>query len=109
MSRAGFPPAGGLAAGPDCGAGAGRLVGLMGPLRPALVAAGCDPALPLLETPLGLLDPPVAFSWWPCPSREALDLAAAGLVHAAGVHLRGRAGEYNTGPAGELLPSVLIW
>jgi molybdate-binding protein len=68
------------------------------------VAAGCDPALPLLETPLGLLDPPAAFSWWPCPSREALELAAAGLVHAAGAHLRGPAGEYNTGPARELLP-----
>jgi hypothetical protein len=50
-------------------------------LRPILIMAGCDPALPLLEAPLGLLDPPVGFSWWPCPSREALRLAAAGLVH----------------------------
>ena len=56
------------------------------PPRPTLVVAGCDPALPLLETPLGLLDPPLAFVWWPCSSGEALRLAAAGLVHAAGVH-----------------------
>jgi len=48
--------------------------------------AGCDPALPLLETPLALLDPPLAFAWWPCGSAEALRLATAGLVHAAGVH-----------------------
>lgn len=68
------------------------------------MAAGCDPALPLLETPLGLLDPPVAFSWWPCPSREALRLAADGLVHVAGTHLRGPGSEYNIGPAAELLP-----
>ena len=104
VSRAGFLPAYGLADGPDSGAGAGRPVRLMGPPRPTLVTAGCDPALPLLETPLGLLDPPVAFSWWPCPSREALDLAAQGLVHAAGAHLRGPADEYNTGAAARVLP-----
>jgi molybdate-binding protein len=69
------------------------------------VLAGCDPALPLLDIPLGLLDPPVALSWWPCGSQEALELAAAGLVHAAGAHLRGASGEYNTGPARELLRS----
>jgi putative molybdopterin biosynthesis protein len=73
------------------------------PPRPTLVVAGCDPAMPLLETPLGLLDPPVAFTWWSCPSEQALRLADAGLVHAAGAHLRGRSGDYNTGPAGELL------
>ena len=67
------------------------------------MVAGCDPALPLLETPLAQLDPPVAFSWWPCGSAEALRLAAAGLVHAAGAHLLGRSGEYNTGPAEEQL------
>jgi molybdate-binding protein len=61
----------------------------IGPPRPTLVVAGCDPALPLLETPLALLDPPVAFAWWPCGSGEALRLAAAGLVHAAGVHQPG--------------------
>ena len=67
----------------------------IGPPRPTLVVAGCDPALPLLTTPLGLLDPPVAFAWWPCGSQEALRLAAAGLVHAAGVHLRDNDGGYN--------------
>jgi molybdate-binding protein len=75
----------------------------LGPPRPTLVVAGCDPALPLLETPLSLLDPPVAFTWWPCASAEALRLAEQGLVHAAGAHLRGRSGEYNTGPAQERL------
>jgi molybdate-binding protein len=67
------------------------------------VVAGCDPALPLLDVPLSLLDPPVSFVWWPCASREALSLAAAGLVHVAGAHLRGHSGDYNTDPARELL------
>jgi molybdate-binding protein/transcriptional regulator with XRE-family HTH domain len=58
----------------------------IGPPRPTLVVAGCDPALPLLATPLALLDPPVAFAWWPCGSAAALRLARQGLVHAAGVH-----------------------
>jgi molybdate-binding protein/transcriptional regulator with XRE-family HTH domain len=82
---------------------AGRPVRPIGPPRRTLVLAGCDPAMPLLETPLALLDPPVAFTWWPCGSQEALELAADGLVHAAGAHLRGVSGEYNTGPARELL------
>jgi putative molybdopterin biosynthesis protein len=58
----------------------------IGPPRSTLVVAGCDPALPLLAYPLALLDPPVAFVWWPCGSGEALRLARQGLVHAAGVH-----------------------
>jgi putative molybdopterin biosynthesis protein len=102
VSRAGFLPAGGLAAGAGDAhgeLGAGMPVRLIGPPRPALVAAGCDPALALLERPLGLLDPPLSFIWWPCPSQEALGLAAEGLVHVAGTHLRGRGTEYNIGPA----------
>jgi putative molybdopterin biosynthesis protein len=95
-ARAGFAPAGGLAAGPD-------EVRPLGPPRPTLVVAGCDPALPLLELPLSLLDPPVSFIWWPCGSREALRLAADGLVQVAGAHLRGSSGDYNTGPAADLL------
>jgi molybdate-binding protein len=59
------------------------------PPRTTLVVAGCDPALPLLATPLALLDPPVAFAWWPCGSAAALRLASQGLVHAAGVHTQG--------------------
>lgn len=59
------------------------------PPRPTLVVAGCDPALPLLATPLALLDPPVSFAWWPCGSAAALRLARRGLVHAAGVHAGG--------------------
>ena len=66
------------------------------------MVAGCDPALPLLATPLGLLDPPVAFAWWQCGSGEALRLAAAGLVHAAGVHLRDASGGYNATAARRL-------
>jgi molybdate-binding protein/transcriptional regulator with XRE-family HTH domain len=80
-----------------------RQVRPIGPPRPTLVLAGCDPAMPLLETPLALLDPPVAFTWWPCGSQEALELVADKLVHVAGAHLRGASGEYNTGPARELL------
>src|SRR5215472_5993724 len=83
VTRAGFSPAGGRVT------TAGDVVPL-GPPRPTLVVAGCDPALPLMELPLSLLDPPVAFTWWPCPSQEALRLAADGLVHVAGAHLRGR-------------------
>ncbi len=67
------------------------------------MVAGCDPALPLIEAPLALLDPPVAFAWWPCASSEALRLAADGLVHVAGVHLRDEDGEYDTAPARDLL------
>src|SRR5712691_7557183 len=82
-ARLGFGPAGGLVA-----AGGEHQIAVrpIGPPRPTVVVAGCDPALPLLETPLSLLDPPLAFAWWPCGSGEALRLAAAGLVHAAGVH-----------------------
>ena len=105
VGPAGFLPASGLTAGTGPGrARAGRTVRPIGPARPTLVAAGCDPALPLLAAPLGLLDPPVGFTWWPCPSQEALGLAADGLVHVAGAHLRGPDGDYNTGAAAELLP-----
>jgi putative molybdopterin biosynthesis protein len=85
LARVGFGPAGGLVVGQESH---GDLVAVrpIAPPRPTLVVAGCDPALPLLETPLSLLDPPLAFTWWPCGNGEALRLAAAGLVHAAGVH-----------------------
>jgi putative molybdopterin biosynthesis protein len=98
VTRAGFAPAGGRVSGP-------QQVVPLGPHRTTLLVAGCDPALPLLELPLSLLDPPVEFLWWPCASQEALRLAAAGLVHAAGAHLRGQSGDYNTSAAGELLPA----
>jgi putative molybdopterin biosynthesis protein len=97
-TRAGFLPAGGQA-----DRGAGHSVRPIGPPRPTLVVAGCDPALPLIEAPLALLDPPVAFAWWPCASSEALRLAADGLVHVAGVHLPDEDGEDDTAPAGDLL------
>jgi molybdate-binding protein/DNA-binding XRE family transcriptional regulator len=84
VTRMGFLPAGGLA-----GTGPGRVQPIAPPLS-TLVVAGCDPALPLLEAPLALLDPPVGFAWWPCGSEQALRLAAAGLVHVAGAHLPGR-------------------
>jgi putative molybdopterin biosynthesis protein len=96
-TQPGFASAGGVVAARD-----GEVLPI-GPPRPTLVVAGCDPALPLLEIPLARLDPPVGFTWWACGSGEALRLAAAGLVHAAGAHLRGPAGEYNTGPARDSL------
>jgi len=96
-TQAGFASAGGVVAGRE-----GEVLPI-GPPRPTLVVAGCDPALPLLEIPLARLDPPVGFTWWACSSGEALRLADAGLVHAAGAHLRGPAGEYNTGPARDSL------
>jgi putative molybdopterin biosynthesis protein len=90
-TRAGFLPASGLvipgAAAPGVGdvpAPAGP-VQPIGPPRPTLVVAGGDPALPLLETPLALVDPPVELAWWPCTSGEAVRLAAAGLAHVASV------------------------
>jgi putative molybdopterin biosynthesis protein len=97
VRRVGFAAAGGRVTGP------GTVVPL-GPPRPTLVVAGCDPALPLLELPLSLLEPPMSFLWWPCASQEALALAGDGLVHVAGAHLRGPSGDYNTAPAAEFLP-----
>jgi len=104
-SGLGFLPAGGLAnpanlagtatvtGGRDAGGFELVPVRPIGPPRPTLVVAGCDPALPLLATPLSLLDPPVAFAWWPCGSAAALRLASQGLVHAAGVHTQGDSAE----------------
>lgn len=93
----GFLPAGGLVVGAvESGP---VMVQPIGPPRPTVVVAGCDPALPLLATPLSLLDPPVAFAWWPCSSSDALRLAGEGLVHAAGVHLRDADGGYNSAAA----------
>src|SRR6185437_4958843 len=101
-ARLGFGAAGGLVVRGGENQGAQVAVRPIGPPRPTVVVAGCDPALPLLATPLPLLDPPLAFAWWPCGSGEALRLAAAGLVHAAGVHLRDAQGRYNTAAAREL-------
>ena len=99
-TRSGFLPASGLADGPGSDIDRpGRPIRPLGPPRPTLIIAGCDPALPLLEVPLGLLDPPVSLLWWQCASHEALDLAAKGLVHAAGSHLRDPSGDYNVGRA----------
>lgn len=103
--RVGFLPAGGLVTGTDPGPEQmSTTVRPIGSPRPTLVAAGCDPALPLLQAPLALLDPPVAFAWWPCPSQQALQLAAAGLVHVAGTHLRGPGSDHDITDAAGLLP-----
>ena len=99
-ARMGFGAAGGLVVSASGDGQPAIEVRPIGPPRPTLVVAGCDPALPLLETPLALLDPPIAFAWWPCGSGEALRLAAAGLVHAAGVHQSG--GEREAGQATEI-------
>jgi putative molybdopterin biosynthesis protein len=82
----------------------------IGPPRPTVVVAGCDPALPLLATPLSLLDPPVALAWWPCGSGEALRLARAGLVHAAGVHTQTGNGANGAGlPDGAEVVGFTAW
>ena len=82
----------------------------IGPPRPTVVVAGCDPALPLLAAPLSLLDPPVAFAWWPCGSGEALRLARAGLVHAAGVHTQAGDGGNGAGlPDGAAVVGFTAW
>jgi molybdate-binding protein/DNA-binding XRE family transcriptional regulator len=124
-ARLGFGAAGGLTVrggsqgaqeaqgvhGASGGRGAQVAVRPIGPPRPTVVVAGCDPALPLLETPLALLDPPLAFAWWPCGSAEALRLAAAGLVHAAGVHRVGpRVGDDTPGiPGGAEVVGFASW
>jgi putative molybdopterin biosynthesis protein len=99
-TRSGFVPTSGLADGlaPDASPST-RPIWPLGPPRPTLIVAGCDPALPLLEVPLGLLEPAVSLLWWQCASQEALELAANGLAHAAGSHLRDQSGDYNVGPA----------
>jgi molybdate-binding protein len=119
---AGFGPAGGLVAGPLTG---GLVAGPpprepreargpvpvrpIGPPRPTLIVAGCDPALPLLETPLALLDPPVGFAWWPCGNGEALRLAATGLVHAAGMHQPGEPADAIEIPGGAGVVGFTSW
>ena len=105
LARAGFGSAGGLVVGQESH---GDLIAVrpIVPPRPTLVVAGCDPALPLLETPLSLLDPPLGFTWWPCGNGEALRLAAAGLVHAAGVHQGDGAAEL---PDGAELVGFTCW
>jgi putative molybdopterin biosynthesis protein len=116
----GFLPAGGLAvrgdritpSGPSAPPAAFEEIAVrpIGPPRPTVVVAGCDPALPLLATPLSLLDPPVAFAWWPCGSGEALRLARAGLVHAAGVHTQTGNGDGGAGlPAGAEVVGFTAW
>jgi molybdate-binding protein len=71
--------------------------------RPMLVIAGDDPALPLLEVPLGLLDPPLGLAWWPRGGSEAVGLASRGLVHAVAVCQRGQSGERLSRSAARLL------
>jgi molybdate-binding protein/DNA-binding XRE family transcriptional regulator len=111
----GFLPAGGLAlADRSQPAAAARTIAVrpVGPPRSTLVASGCDPALPLLATPLSLLDPPVAFAWWPCGSAESLRLARDGLVHAAGVHTQlGNGGNDAAGslPDGAAMIGFAAW
>jgi molybdate-binding protein/DNA-binding XRE family transcriptional regulator len=108
----GFVPASGLAAGPAEGEDLRAVspgarspgsvepgvfpVRPLGALRPTLTIAGCDPAIPLLGPALARLEPSVDLVWWPCSSRAALDLLAAGLVHVAGAHVSDPStGSYN--------------
>ena len=89
--RAGFLPAGGLVAMPS-GPAPATPVRPLGPPRPTLVVAGCDPALPLLETPLALLDPPsrsaggraaaARRSGWPRPGWSTRRARTCGVIPA---------------------------
>lgn len=85
--HAGFIPAAGVVVDPGQRTGPAAAVRPCAPTGPTVAVAGCDPALPLLAEPLSRLNPPIALAWWPCSSQQALQLAAAGLVHAAGIHL----------------------
>src|SRR5690242_8624776 len=108
-ARLGFGAAGGLIVRGGENRGARVAVRPIGPPRPTVVVAGCAPPLPLLETPLALLDPPLAFAWWPCGSGEALRLAAAGLVHAAGVHRAGPRDDVANIPGGVEVVGFASW
>lgn len=84
--RAGFSAAHGVVTGHGP-LGAPWQVEPVRPVRPGLVVAGCDPALPLIADHLASSDPPTAMSWWPATSRQALTWLTEGLVHLAGMHL----------------------
>jgi len=84
--RAGFSAAHGIVTGHGP-SGAPWPVEPVRPVRPALVVAGCDPALPLIADHLAASDPAIAMCWWPATSRQALSWLREGLVHLAGVHL----------------------
>jgi molybdate-binding protein/DNA-binding XRE family transcriptional regulator len=55
---------------------------------PALVIAGCDPALALLTGPLERHRPPVGLVWWNCANSTGVELLDAGLSHVTAVHRR---------------------
>lgn len=81
---------------------------------PVVVVAGCDPALPLLGASLAQLSPPIGLLWWPCSSSQALALAAAGAVHAAGVHYPAHASpppgmRRMLGPGGAVVVAFSAW
>lgn len=115
VASAGFLPASGVVHGVNAGDTLGSqsaspegewselTVQPVGPPRSTLVVAGSEPALPLLEPPLGLLDPRLTLSWWPCGSDEAIRLAMDGRAHAASICLRRTHRDDSDGPMGELL------
>jgi molybdate-binding protein/DNA-binding XRE family transcriptional regulator len=53
---------------------------------PALVVAGCDPALALLAGPLERHRPPVGLVWWNCGNSTGLELLDAGSAHVSALH-----------------------
>ncbi|MGC9155319.1 MAG: substrate-binding domain-containing protein [Ferrimicrobium sp.] len=54
---------------------------------PALIIAGCDPALALLPSIFANVDPRIGCLWWPASNGEAMELLAHGLIHVAGFHV----------------------
>ncbi|EKP94360.1 substrate-binding domain-containing protein [Thermaerobacter subterraneus] len=88
-------PAGG---GPAPGPGAGgrwraALLEPPGDLARSILIAGCAPELSLWSRALGAGRYGVTLHRIPANSRQALELLRAGMVHGAGVHLAGSAGE----------------
>ena len=55
---------------------------------PALVIAGCDPALALLTGPLQRHRPPVSLVWWNCANSTGTNSLDTGLAHVSAVHRR---------------------
>lgn len=95
----GFAPALGVLEAPDASPRGGAS-GRAGRRRPAvgakvrplaepgstLVVAGCDPALALLQGPLGRHRHPTQLVWRPCGNDAALAMLESGSVHVAAVH-----------------------
>jgi molybdate-binding protein/DNA-binding XRE family transcriptional regulator len=73
-------------------------------LRANVLVAGCAPLLGALAHHAGVAGAGVRMSWLHANSDRALDLLESGLVHVAGVHLRGASGEANVAAVRQRFP-----